>query len=113
MTKKTRAARQVSRFERANLPLFLRRLHPHDTAKAVAADLARSHHTVKNWLDGTAAPDAEAFGDMIGVYGAPFVCAVMDPPPAWASDAMARAELAELEELSARLRQKLKQADPV
>ena len=108
MSKKTAATGQASRFDRAKLPIYLRSLFPRDTAKLVGAALNKSPYTVANWLDGTSAPDAETFGDMIGLWDVAFICAVMTPPPKWALDALARKELAELERLSAALKAKLR-----
>ena len=111
MSKKTAATGQVSRFDRAKLPIYLRSKFPRDTAKTVGALLGRSHYTVSNWLDGSSCPDFETCGDMIALWDVDFICAVMTPPPKWAVDALARKELAELERLSAALKAKLQAAD--
>ena len=107
MSKKTAANGQTPRFDRAKLPIYLRTLFPRDTAKAVGAALNRSPYTVSNWLDGTSAPDAETFGDMLGLWDVDFICAVMTPPPEWAVDTLMRKKLAELERMSAALKAKL------
>jgi hypothetical protein len=89
---------------------FLRRRFPHDTAKEAGAALGLSHRTVENWLSGKSRPDFDACGRMIGLWNVEFLVAVMTSPPAWAVDAQARAELAELERRSAALHSKLREA---
>lgn len=112
MSKNTALNKQTCRFDKAKLPIYLRAMFPHDTAKAVGAALNVSHHTVSNWLLGKSSPDFETCGDMIALWDVDFICAVMTPPPKWGVDALARRELAELERLSAALKAKLQAQEP-
>ncbi len=108
MSKATCSTSQGSGFEPARLRDFLLQQFPHDTAKAAASVLGISPRTVENWINGRSRPDFSATGKLIACFGAAFLCAVMATPPDWADDARARAELAELERLSAALKSKLR-----
>jgi hypothetical protein len=110
MSKSTCSSTKPYGFEPAKLREFLRRLFPRDTAKAAGAALDLSHRTVENWLGGKSRPDFDACGKMIELWGVEFLVAVMTTPPAWAVDALARAELADLERRSAALHTKLREA---
>jgi hypothetical protein len=109
MDKDTYSVPQSCGFDSSKLRKFLRDKHPHDTAKSVARALGmKSHRTVGNWLEGAACPGFFACGAMIAAWGPEFINAVMTTPPDWASEALAREELAELEQQSAALKAKLR-----
>jgi hypothetical protein len=110
MSKSTCSNTQLCGFEPAKLRDFLRRRFPHDTAKSAGTALGRPHRTVENWLAGKSLPDFDACGRMIDLWSVEFLIAVMTSPPAWAVDAQARAELADLERRSAALHTKLQEA---
>ena len=99
-------------FDSAKLVEFLRTKYPKDTAKSVARALGvKSHRTVSNWLEGVACPGFFACGAMIAAWGPEFLSAVMVTPPDWASEALAREELSELERRSVALKAKLPPRD--
>lgn len=111
MAKSTYQVTQICGFEHAKMVVFLRVKFPRDTVKCVAAALKTSPRTVENWLTGRACPGFAACGAMVGLWGPEFLCAVMDPPPDWASEALAREELAELERRTAALKARLRTDD--
>ncbi len=96
-------------FDPAKLAPFLRAKAPHDSVKTLARLLNASPRTVENWLAGTACPGFGALGAMVALWGPEFLVAVMCRPPEWASEALAREELAELERRSAALKAKLRE----
>jgi hypothetical protein len=112
MAKDTYSATQLCGFDPAKLVVFLRDKFPEDTAKSVARALGmKSHRTVENWLGGYSRPDFFACGAMIAAWGPEFINAVMDKPPAWACEALAREELADLERRAAALKARLRKPE--
>jgi len=111
MTKSKYQVTQICGFDPAKLVVFLRDKFPRDTIKSVASALKTSPRTVENWLAGTACPGFVACGAMVALWGTEFLCAVMDSPPGWASEALARAELVELERRAAALKARLRCAE--
>jgi transcriptional regulator with XRE-family HTH domain len=110
MDKDTGLNPQICGYDHQKFTSFLRSLFPRDTAKTVARLLNVSPRTVENWLSGVSTPGCDRVFRMIGLWGVDFICAVMASPPDWACDALARAELAELERRSAALHSKLREA---
>lgn len=85
---------------------FLREAYPTKTADSVAADTGIPAARVRKWLEGKAYPSGAAVVLLTAAYGPEFLCAVMDSPPAWLTEAgraQARAristQIAELEAL--------------
>jgi hypothetical protein len=112
MDKSTFLVPQNCGFNHAKLVDYLRVKFPKDTAKQVAAVLKiKSHRTVENWLLEVSCPGFYNVGQMIAAWGPEFIAAVMDEPPEWASEALAREELAELGRRTAALKARLRQPD--
>ena len=86
-------------------------LRAQGAVKEVSARLGTSPRNVENWRSGVSEPRFCDVFRLIEVFGADFLCAVMSPPPAWASDALARAELAALERQSADLKAKIRASE--
>jgi hypothetical protein len=86
---------------------FLREIHPAKTADNTAADTGISSPTVRKWLEGKASPSGAGVVRLVAVYGPEFLCAVMDAPPAWLTEAGRDASRARLEEKIAALRTQL------
>jgi hypothetical protein len=112
MAKDTCSVTQICGFDNAKLVVFLRAKFPKDTVKSVSRALKTSPRTVENWLTGHACPGFRACGAMVALWGPEFLCAVMDSAPDWASEALAREELADLERRSAALKAKLRTSSP-
>lgn len=110
MTKTTRLDTQNCGFDPARLERFLRDKFPHDTTKTAAKALGTSFRNVENWLAHRASPGFLNVGVMIDRWGVEFLVAVMDPPPPWAIDALARLELDDLERRRAALMNRLQEA---
>jgi DNA-binding transcriptional regulator YiaG len=86
--------RSAARLER--VCAFLRETYPHKTADSVAADTGIAAATIRKWLEAKATPNGAAVVLLAAVYGPEFLCAVMDNPPDWMTDAgraQARARL--------------------
>ncbi len=100
--------RQLSDGER--VCAFLRSIYPEKTAANVAADTGISARTIEKWLERLSAPSWPHGIKLFRAYGPEFMCAVMDNPPRFLTEAgraQARARLdAKIAELEA-LRQEV------
>jgi transcriptional regulator with XRE-family HTH domain len=98
---------QLSEAKPERVIAFLRRIHPIKTAEAVSADTGVQASTVRKWLERASAPSFAALFRLLGAYGPEFVCACMNTPPEWLSEAARKEEArrlrAEIDALTARL----------
>lgn len=75
---------------------LLRKIHPHKTADAVAADTKISVGTIRRWLALESAPHLFTFMVLVGKYGPEVVKAFYADAPDWLSDAYRTEQLAYL-----------------
>ncbi|GBD48144.1 hypothetical protein [Methylopila sp. Yamaguchi] len=76
---------------------FLRAIYPEKTAANVAADTGVPARTVEKWLERLSSPSWPHGLRLVAAYGPEFLCAVMDTPPAWLTEAGRAAARAQLE----------------
>ncbi|MGX9981957.1 hypothetical protein [Methylobacterium fujisawaense] len=62
---------------------FLRRRHPHSTAKHVARDLDISRETVAKWIERGSAPNAEGILKLIAVYKTDLLITLLGGAEQW------------------------------
>ena len=87
--------RQLSEGER--VCGFLRAIYPEKTAANVAADTGIAARTVEKWLERLSAPSWAHGLRLAAAYGPEFLCAVMDAPPTWLTEAGRAASRARIE----------------
>ncbi len=88
---------------------FLRRMHPSKTAQAVAADTGCGVDAIEKWLERASVPNGRAMLRLFLAYGPPFICAVVDNPPAWLDERQRAVRRIELEAGIARQQAELAQ----
>lgn len=79
-----RVSAAASRAMGERVVCFLRKRHDRGkVAECVSADTGLPASTVNKWLEGASTPSGYAYVQLIRAYGATFLCATMDRPPAW------------------------------
>lgn len=76
---------------------FLRERHPRKTAENIEAETGIAAKTVAKWLEGVCLPGFPAVLTLTSAYGPEFLCAVMDNPPRWLSEAARLEKAAQVE----------------
>ena len=87
----SQVARQMSDARADRVVAFLGKLHPVKTCENVAAETGIRAATVRQWVARESAPNFRALFRLMCAYGPDLLCAALDNPPRWLSEA-ARAE---------------------
>ena len=90
---------------------FLRRTYPSKTAMRVAADIRCSVGTIEKWIERESTPSGAMMLRLFLAYGPPFICAVVDNPPAWLDERQRATRRIELEAGIARQQAELAQLE--